>query len=466
MSREELFKDIFEREIKGGCFDVKLDNLSLYHFIKRGTRTWVAHCHGYELGYTLPPSSVWECKKNILLSLIQIVCILVRGKKYDNFIYSFSRLERVKGKYVEKFTDPLIDFSDIDKSYIIFEPDFCGTHKHPRLHSRKTIFADGIPWLAKILATHELRKSNSLFHQKWEELKSKIEDAFPETNLSKTNYKRYVVEGYYTVKIYQFIFRRLHIKNFIAPSRPSHLSLIPAAKKEGVKAYELQHGVLYELTHRTYGGFMDPLFTPDKFLSFGIIKNASYYGINDKDVINIGWAFKCYLDQITDNHLIKDNSVLVISEGVVKVVQKNVIKAVFFLADLNRDIHFYYRPHPEEVLSDEQLEEIRCHRNISIDEKSENLLVVLNSFSHVIGCNSSGMYDALDMKKRVGKLSLCGLVPRYAQQEDRNYFYEISDNESFVQFMNNTIAEKPYRKHYSAYNKELLNKLIKSDSNV
>ena len=466
MTKEEVFKDIYEREIKGGCFDVKIDDLSLYQFIKRGVRAWIAHCHGYEIGYNLPILSKWERRKNIFWSLLQLTFILIRGREYDNFIFSFPRTEKIRDKYVEKFTDPLIDYSDIGKNYIIFEPGYRGIHRHPRLHSNKIIYADSVAWLANLIANYKLKKKDSLFLSKWEELKTSIETIFPETNLSETNHKRYVIEGYYTVKIYQFIFRHLKIKNFISPSRPSHLLLIPAAKKENAKVFELQHGVCYDLTNRTYGGHMDPMFTPDKFLAFGEVKNAEFYGIGEHDVINIGWAFRLYLNQATVKSARKEKSVLIISEGSLKDIQEKILNAIFLLAESNEDIHFCYRPHPDEEMSVQQVTQICNHPNISIDDKSENLMVVMNSFTHVIGCNSAGMYDALDMKKMVGKLSMCGLVPRYTQIEDEKYFYNISDNESFVHFINTTESEKTYRGHYTEFNKELLNHLIQDSYNT
>lgn len=459
MTKEEVFKDMYEKEISGGCFDVKIDGISLYQFIKRGVRTWIMHCRGYEIGYKLPTASKWKRRKNIFRSLLQLIIVLISRKKYDNFIYSFSRTEKVNGKYVEKFTDPLIDYSNIGKSYIIFEPDFCGEHRRPRLHSGKIVYADSIAWLAKLIAQYKLRKRDDLFLSKWEELKQTIESSFPETDLSKTNYKRYVVEGYYVTKIYQLIFKYLGIKNFISPTRPAHLFLIPAAKKENVKVFELQHGLCYDLTNRTYGGYMDPMFTPDYFLSFGEIQNAIFYGIDEKNVVNIGWAFKKYLDKIAKKRD-SGRDVLVISDGVLQDFQKKLLDAILLLAKLNRDVKFSYRPHPEEILSHQQIEQIKTNPNISINDKSENLFVTLASFTYVIGTNSSGMYDALDMKKKVGKLAMCGLTPFYSQLEDKNYFYEISNNESFVSFMNSPINEKPLREHYSMFNSKLLNDLI------
>ena len=465
MTSEEIYVDLFKREIEGGCYDVKIDGISLYQFVKRGIRVWILHCHGYEIGYNVPKVvSKWGRRKNIFLSLIQILWLIIRRKKYDNLVYAFPRTEKVKGFFVEKFTDPIIDFSDVGKSFIIFEPTFQGEHRRPRAHDDKIIYTDAINWLAHVIATYKLKKNDALISGKWEELKTKVEGVFPETDLSKTNYKQLIVECLYIVKIYQYIFKRLNVKNFIAPSRPSHLLLLPAAKRAGVKTFELQHGVCYDIKHKTYGGYMDPMFTPDKFLSFGVINKAIYYGISDQDVVNIGWAFNNYLEQIITKGVEKERKekeVLVVSDGVLKEIQEKILDAIFSFADKNRDIYFTYRPHPEETLSSNQIERIKSRQNVSLDDNTENLLVVLGSFENVIGGNSSGMYDALDMKKKVAKLSLNGLVPKYSTPGDEKYFYEIYDDESFVRFINSPKGEKPYKEHFSPFNSELLNALIR-----
>lgn len=459
MTKEEFFKDLFDREVNAGCYNIKLNGLTLYQFIKRDFRTYVAHCHGHEIGFSMPSSARWEHRKSLIKSLFQIATVLIRRQKFDIFIYSFPRTEKMMGQYVEKFTDPIIDYSNIKKSYIIFEPDYCGIHRQPRFHNNSVVYADAIAWLANRIAKYKMKKKGLIIH-KWEELKSTLEKAFPETNLSNTNYLLYIIQGFYTVKIYQYIFRHLGVNYLISPSRPSHLFLIPAAKIEKVKVYELQHGVCYENTHRTYGGYMEPLFTPDKFLSFGEIKNATLYGIDQKDVVNIGWAFSYYIAKSFNKCIKTKKGVLVISEGVIKEIQEKMLNALFLLADANKEIHFYYRPHPDEYLSFQQIALISEHSNISIDDKTENLMLVMNSFTHILGCNSSGMYDALDMRKKVGKLSMCGLIPLYSEQGDQKYFYEISDESSFLYFVSNSINEKPYREHYSVFNEDLLNRLI------
>ncbi len=463
---EAVIYETVKKERENGLYDIKIDGVGLYHFIKRGLRTWILHCNGYDISYDLPTLSKSKYKKIVWKSFRQLIGLLLRGKRCNNFIYAF-RTDKINGVYMDKFTDPLIDYSDVGKSYIVFEGGRNGLHNSPRAHSDKVIYADAIDWLADMLANRKLRQKNSQYHEKWEELKKLIEKTFPGTNLSKTKYKYYIIKGLYIVKIYRYIFRRLKIKNFIAPARASFLYLIPAAKQEGIKVFELQHGANYGL-NRMYAGRTDydPLFVPDKFLTYGDIPDYSYnaFGLLSEDYVEIGWAFDNYLKAIKQD-VISDGfkqRVLFISDLVITEMREQFLKHFIFIATENPDVLFYYRPHPEEKITELQKQELISKRNIVIDDVSGNILTEIMKFDNVIGINSTGLYDALNMGKKVGKFSIKGLCePKFWLEGDEQFFYMISDNESFVTFINDPIGQKPRKIVYNKFNANILNNELK-----
>lgn len=459
---ELVIHDTVQKEQESGLYNIRYDGIGLYHFIKRGLRTWILHCNGYDISYNIPTLSDSKYNKVVWKSFWQLIGLLMKGKKYANFIYAF-RTDKIKGVYMDKFTDPLIDFSDVGKSYIVFEGGRNGIHHSPRAHSDKVIYADAIDWFADILANRELKHKNSEYHRKWDELKSIIEKTFPETDLSKTKYKYYIIKGLYTVKIYRYIFRRLQVKNFIAPARASFLYLIPAAKLEGIKVFELQHGANYGL-NRMYAGRMeyDPLFMPDRFMTYADFSDKSYnaFGLFREDYIEIGWAFVNYLKTIKQEKISDgfDQRVLFISDLVFPKTREQFLKHFMFLAKKNPTVLFYYRPHPEETIDESLKEELFSNKNIVIDDISENIFTEIMKFDNVIGINSTGLYDALNLGKKVGRFSINGVCePRFSSEGDEQFFYMISNNESFVTFMNAPMDLKPKKIVYNPFNASVLN---------
>lgn len=463
---ESVIYETVKKERESGLYDIKIDGVGLYHFIKRGLRTWILHCNGYDISYNIPTLSDSKYKKVVWKSFWQLIGLLLKGNRCNNFIYAF-RTDKINGAYMDKFTDPLIDYSDVGNSYIVFEGGRNGIHNFPRAHSDKVVYADAIDWLAGIMAKRKLKQKNSKYHKKWDELKDLIEKTFPETNLSKTNYKYYIIKGLYIVKIYRHIFKRLKVKNFIAPARASFFHLIPAAKQQGIKVFELQHGANYGL-NRMYAGNIDYdyFFMPDKFLTYGGFSDNSYnaFGLHREDYIEIGWAFVNYLKTIKQEKISDgfEQRVLFISDLIFPETREQFWKHFIFIATQNPTVLFYYRPHPEENLTEVQKEELTLNGNIVIDDVSENIFTEIMKFDNIIGINSTGLYDALNLEKKVGKFAISGVCePFFLSEGDERFFYLISDNESFVTFINAPMDLKPKKIVYKSFNANVLNNELK-----
>ena len=216
----------------------------------------------------------------------------------------------------------------------------------------------------------------------------------------------------------------------------------------------MQHGLTYANT-LTYTGFHDPLFTPDFFLSFGKIHSACCYGIEPERIIEIGWGFERYFKDKQEKS--SHNNVLVISDPD---VSRKVISVVCKLAESNPDIIFNLRPHPLEILDTNTLSNLSKIKNIVINDNLENIAVVLMRFDCVLGVNSTVLYEALAFKKKVGRLDMEGLDIKFLDEEDKKYFYMISDEKSFIEFINSPFGEKPSLNIYTPFNPETINKLL------
>lgn len=452
---DDILKDICKREIDNKLYAIEANHISIYNVVRRSCRDKMMSLYGYGENLRVKRVSVNECRKTFLKSLWQLTKIAITGRKAENLIRSFERIEMVDNLYVDKFTDPLIDFSAISDSFIIFEQARTGKHLTPRIHETDVIYTDCIYRIAHhllpIIKKLYLKKYNSQVCR----LLSTIETTFPEIDINKEEITNSIIENDFCIHLFVVLFRRLCIKRLFAPARGSFMHMIPAAKKLGIKVYELQHGVTYSES-LTYSGYNDPMFTPDFFLSFGKINNAWCYGITENKIIEIGWAFENYLNIEHSDYNIQ-NKVLVISSPA---ISKQMVAITCLLASSNQHIHFYFRPHPNEQIDSEGLNRIKKYPNITIDNNLENILVTLMRFKNVIGENSTVLYEAMSMGKKVGKLRMNGLEPKYLSEEDVKYFFEIKNNDEFVKFIKAPQEEKPSKMLYTVFKPDTVNKLL------
>ena len=88
-----------------------------------------------------------------------------------------------------------------------------------------------------------------------------------------------------------------------------------------------------------------------------------------------------------------------------------------------------------------------------------NIWVSLLKYNHVMGVDSTVLYEALSMGKIIGKVFMNGLQPKFLQEEDRKYFDIIDGVEAFNIFVQKTIPEATMRIH-SPFNKDILENLL------
>lgn len=456
MQPEELLKTISETEIDYGLYDYKIRGISVYNLVRRYCRDEIMKLNGFGEKIGNPDVPIKEYRRSVLKSFGQLFKLLISRKRIDTIIRSFERIELINGLYVDKFTDPLIDFSDINKNYIIIDPGRSGRHMEPRVHKSNVIFDDAIIWLSFHVLKFKRKKFLKQNRNDLEIFFSSLENAFPQLNIDRYRFSDSLIMSLFIISCYKKVFNSVKAKKLIAPARSSFLLMIPAAKSLKMQVLELQHGVTYSES-LTYSGFIDPLFSPDYFLSFGKIKTPKCYGTTDEKIIEIGWAFDNYIKEIMPSKR-DEKRVLVVSSPA---ISEKMVSITCSLASQNPSIFFYFRPHPNEQLDTNRLKRIGEFSNIIIDNNLENLSVTLMKFDNVVGENSTALYEALSMGKKVGKLDMEGLNIKYLNEDDKKYFFLISDNSSFIDFINSSIGAKPSLNIFSSFNPEILNKLLR-----
>ena len=460
MTSDELIKDICIKEIQLGCYRHTINGISIYNYVQKFLRKQKCREYGFIAKFKTKHADKKTITLTLLRSTCQLLSLLLFKKKIRNFIYSFPRVDNVNGFFLDKFTDPIIDNSIINyQGYIIFEKGQCYTHSTPRYHSENVICCDAIDYYSDLIAKLSLRWFVKKYNHQFEGLWQSIDAAFPNVTYNKKITAHTILSSYISTVIYKYIFKRLSVVNFFAPGRGAFSTLIPAAKMSAVKVFEMQHGITYGETV-TYSGYRDPMFTPDYFLSFGDNKPVDVYGIDPEKMVTIGYAFIDYLNNcssVLGDKVISNQDILVVSDPQ---ITNSILSVVSQLAERNPSIVFHFRPHPEEYLTEEQKEHIRKIGNIVVDDNKVNIMVVLSKFIHIIGENSTVLYEALSMGKKVGKLRMGGLDPRYLNEEDVSYFYEIDSMEDFIAFLKSPIDSKPQKQIYTRYRPDIINSLL------
>ena len=250
----------------------------------------------------------------------------------------------------------------------------------------------------------------------------------------------------------------MNIKAFFAPSRNNFLPIIPAAKLCNIAVYELQHGITYGESV-TYSGYRDPMFIPDYFLAYGNMSKTDKYGIDVEKIKVMGFAFNDYLQKFNKAEAVSPQDVLVISDPE---ITDKMISICLLFAKANPNISLYFRPHPGEILSEEQTKNLLKLNNIHLNDNTQNILVTLYQFKHIIGENSTVLYEALSYGKKVGRLYMNGLAPKDLDKDDPDYFWRIEDADSFKKFIDASPEAKKQRKIYSKFDRKVLEDLIPS----
>lgn len=453
MTHDELVKEVCLKEDQSRCHDVRIKSISIYHFIRREMRVLYLAQHGYDFKERQAKGN----PRKIMLSVIMSVKHLFLMPSRFSVLFRTFRLEDINGTWMDRFYDPIIEECAIKDDYVILETNNGRFYKE-RSHNDHVFFDDFFSLIAKFCSVlssfYYRRKYNVEFNNLFSALSTFIPS---ETINRKFCYDR-IITCIYRVKLYKWLLKKKKVKYVVAASRSSFIPLTCAAKMIGVKVYELQHGIVYDETV-TYSGYRDKLFTPDKFLLFGDVHPQNLYGIDECSLINIGWALKPYVEKLELKTSISERDVLVLSQP-----QSTdfIMESMIMLAKCNKEIQFYLRCHPMEKLSDNQIKYIENQQNVHMQDNRISFIMGIAPFKNVVGDQSTAIYEALSYGKKTGLLTMQSHEAKFLQQEDKECFWIINDNASFVEYLNCDKAVKRSMSIYSPFNKESFRNLLKS----
>lgn len=448
--------EFVSKENELGLFELTVDGIVAYGFLCRELRQKY-------LAYRIPSvdkDKIITKKKSsrlyTILSYLQLLRLKFFGNSIDNFVYSFFRVDKVGDFFMDKFTDPLIDSSTIGNSYIIFEKSKDFEHKSPRIHKSKIIYTDYIEQKAIRYAQKNKASFIATHNNELEQLWTKLDLLMSDVPYSKEWTVIRLLRDKSMMDFYKKFFKKHNIKRFLAPCRAVFLPQMYVCKELGIPVMELQHGLLAGMGGVTYVGNKDRHFVPDYFLSFGDLYHKERYGVEQSKVVNIGWALSDYIKRTVPIKDLTTNCVLVISSNKINPL----FKLVGLLAQDNSSIEFHIRLHPLETMTEFANQVVENHSNVSIQDNSKNISVVLPRYKMVIGDNSTVLVEALGLGKKVGRISYGEIQPKYFCEEEKDLEWIISDCASFKTFLESMPKENKDLRFYSNYNREVLESLL------
>lgn len=433
MEESKLIKKIYKiEETNGFCNEVIL-GVPLWRIVRYKSRLYYINKKTGYVATPRKPSRVGHPRLKVLSGLWKY-----RNKKGVSLFFPFNRLVYLKDKYIDKFTDPIILESDLNKgtNIIIDPPTYSGSYlRENKLYSlsdeTRTPIQQLLKYFFKIYTPIVYgRIINRLFSQ------IKREFELPDS------YKRYyyLETSIFLALYYYYLFWFKYIKprRVFVVFREGYFPQIAACKKLGIPVAEFQHGITLDDTI-SFAGKYDKRIDPDYFLVFGEFWKGPQFGMPLDRVVNIGWAYNQYLHKtIAESGEKHENNVLVISSPE---ISDAILDSLKVLSDAQGDYSFDIRLHPCESYDDNQKQKLQSIPKAQMVDNKTDSALVLPTYKYVVGENSSMIYEALSVGCKVGMLNLCGLRPAIDLPGIKENFFVINDTKDFERFLSEESTE-------------------------
>ncbi len=439
MEEVKLLNEIVETEKRLNLDSLEIKGVPLWRLVRYHTRLYYINKRsGYIAGS--PTNKEGKKRLKIFSSLWRFV-----GKKDLQAFFPFNRLVNINGRYIDKFTDPVIDESELcNSNYLIVDPsDYVGGYK--RIHKKEVVSNEGRTIAIQILK----RYYEFITPRKYESLIRKLYGIIKEPFLLDDSYlnRLYFEVSHFLFQYhyYVFWFKLLHPKRVFVVYREGFFPQIAACKRLGIPVAEFQHGITLDNTV-SFAGEYDPRIDPDYFLVFGEYWKGPQFGMLLDRIVNIGWAYSKYLQKaIANNGEKHENDVLVISSPE---ISDAILDSLKVLSDAPGDYRFDIRLHPCESYNDKQKQKIQSIPKAQVVDNKTDSALVLPTYKYVVGENSSVIYEALSVGCKVGMLNLCGLRPAIDLPGIKENFFVINDAKDFERFLSEESTESTIKAEF------------------
>ncbi|MFV0155372.1 hypothetical protein OBK03_06255 [Empedobacter falsenii] len=458
-TNHQILKELNDLEIKNQIYEVNVkNNISLYRLVRFNIRVkYLNENNGFTNKTENSELKISELLKYFFISLFQLFRLITSSNKIDNFVFAFPRLFNTGNEFIDKFTDPVLEFSELKDNTIIFQHSFGNPHLNPRKNNNKVVYADFIDIVAKFISLLTYKINVNKYRIEIDDLQKKINLIYGKDFISKKEIALSLTRFLVYIFFYKQIIKIVKPNNIFLVSREVFKFISYLGKQNNIKVFEFQHGITQTETPFYTGPYLENM-DPDYFLVFGEAWKNDFYGIPKDKIINIGWAYKDYVQKIMESNQKQiSNKILVISSPA---ITDKILSFVIDAINFNSLFEFDIRLHPQEKLSINQLNSIEKHKNITISNNKEDSIFAIQKYNTVIGDNSSVLYEALSMGKNVGKINMNQIFSRNLEEDIRNGFFIIN---TFIDIPTNQINHNKQTSEYfySNFNQDIFNTLIK-----
>lgn len=226
-----------------------------------------------------------------------------------------------------------------------------------------------------------------------------------ETNKQITYKKLLEIERrvFWVEKVFELFFRITKPKLilFNCASYGQNLSvIINVAKNLGIKTGEVQHGIVskghivYQLNEIEQLKLKD--YFPDYFLTFGRYWNMQVCLPSNNIVIG-NPDINSHLKKLNDKKIIKTIDYLIVSQWT---LTNKMIEIAIELRKYKKNEKIYFRLHPSEILTKNQIKLLR-ENNIKICDKKNGIYYFLERSKNIIGCYSTVLIESVIFKNNI-----------------------------------------------------------------
>lgn len=447
------FHEYLEKEYSiEGIDTISVDGFPLWRIVRT---TFRRHYLGLITTTVKPQISGINLICNNVRSLVGFLKIIINKPRINNVFFPHPRLFYVNNKYMERLSDPIIDYSGIGNDYIILERHQNGTHHRPRYHADKVVYLDVIDSLCKLLAIFFKRYYYRKFKIEVEALLEKLKHEYQiDENRYRNEFVSLLTDFMLIRHLTTPLLRYLKPKRVFFAPRTTFCHVIDFCKKYGVTAIELQHGITIGET-TLYSGPFNNKADPDYFLVFGKSNIGEQYAMPLDRVRNIGFPFKNFIKDI-GLPTYSSNIILVVSEPS---ISDKLVCALEILGSMYPTCEFHIRCHPQEIMTKNLLNRIHAMQNVKIVSNGVESFCALSQYTHVVGENSSVLYEAMSLGKKVARLNFAGLQVR---QSALIHGGTILDSpKDFYKFLNEDyFSERDTKDLYSDFQIETFNSIL------
>lgn len=459
----ELLKEVIAKEDTFGMYDIKVGKLTMWRFFRsrelnaylsRSVESYQSMTQKRHL--KLAKEFWWFIK--VPFTLLRLV--LMPTKK-NNAIFAMPRLAKFGNTFIDKFTDPVREETNLAAQSLVFQKEVKGVYYGSRYKGGEVVSIKGLwiwmAFLGVVLSPFILLFVGGRVWQLYQKCKQLL-------NVGITFYPKAIVllsMALIEIEIWKIILKRGGFRQLFVVNREAHMIPLIAAKKIGVKVFEFQHGATLTETV-LYSGRYDMRMDPDQFLIFGEKWRGTQFGISVDRIVNIGWALPLLTARLSQSVASprKENSVLLISapHSTNPLLQLAIAWAKEF-----PETDFYLRLHPQEGYSQEQTSRLEMEQNLFLDDTKIDSSQAIMRYPMVMGVCSTVLFEALEYDKPVGLVTYNGVESDEAFEAVEEFFKiaKPSDVTCFLKERDKDTKLKKSNGYYDTFDAEKVNNLIK-----